>query len=447
MSRLLPWCTTRWTAADTTVRPGQAFRDGFAGATLTHGKRLFHVERILPERRRLLVRPSHTMSPTRGILTTRIEGRHLEAALSKDTFRLSTGGLTIIETLHAYERLDPQTHLRTSIHALPTHQRQLHTQGTWLDILMPAASSTYPAQTAVHTLTHALLAGLSLLWLDDAIPIRAALLDSENAENMPGVVVFDESAGGNGASGFLYRRHQQVLRLGLQILLQCDCDHACSRCITGSTCGACTQEVPLDRQAGIALLQRLLGEVAPGLEHVRLPGGTYGRLTQEGHRPRHVYLCLTTQKSADEVGGWQHKHLLGLGVAVTYDTHDGQYRAYTAETVEDLLASLCQADLVIGFNLHDFDYQVLQPYTTTSLAALPTLAILDEVQQGLGYRLSFSHLLQETLGIDRPDESLQTLQWFRQGERDRIVQYCRRDIAHLRALMQPWRPHWPDHVS
>jgi DEAD/DEAH box helicase domain-containing protein len=159
-------------------------------------------------------------------------------------------------------------------------------------------------------------------------------------------------------------------------------------------------------------------------------------LTQESHRPRYLYLCLTTQKSADEVGGWQHRHLLGLGVAVTYDTRDDQYRVYTAETVTDLLASLLQADLVIGFNLHNFDYQVLQPYTTTSLAALPTLAIVDEVQQALGYRLSFGHLVQETLGVNRPDESLQTLQWFRQGNRDRIVQYCRRDIAHLRALVQ-----------
>jgi DEAD/DEAH box helicase domain-containing protein len=198
----------------------------------------------------------------------------------------------------------------------------------------------------------------------------------------------------------------------------------------------CAQEVPLDRQAGIALFQRLLGEVAPALEQVRLPAPTTVVLSQEHHRPRHLYLCLTTQKSADEVGGWQHRHLLGLGVAVTYDTQDGRYRVYTAETVDDLLASLCLADLVIGFNLRDFDYQVLQPYTTASLAALPTLAILDKVQEEVGYRLSFSHLVQETLGIDRPDESLQTLQWFRQGERNRIVQYCQRDITHLRALVR-----------
>jgi DEAD/DEAH box helicase domain-containing protein len=420
---------TRWP-------PGQAFRHGFEGASFTHNKRLFHVERVLPERRRLVVRPGQTTSLTRGIITTRIEERRLEASFSTDTFGLSTGGLALVETLHAYERLDPQTGRRTSIHALSGHRRQLRTQGVWIDFLMPVASLHVPAQTAVHTLAHAILTGLPWLWLDDTTPIHAVLLDQKTVDHVPEIVLFDEPAGGNGASGFLYRWHMQVWRVALHILLQCDCHHACSRCITGSTCSACAQEIPLDRQAGIVLLQRLLGEVAPTLEQIKLVEPTPAVLTQEKPRPRHVYLCLTTQKSADEVGGWQHKHLLGLGVAVTYNTQDGQYRTYTAETVEDLLVSLGQADLIIGFNLRDFDYQVLQPYTSISLTALPTVAILDEVQQALGYRLSFSHLVQEILGVDRPDESLQTLQWFRQGNRDRIVQYCRRDIAHLRALVQ-----------
>jgi DEAD/DEAH box helicase domain-containing protein len=420
----------------TRVRPGQAFRDYFEGATFTHGQQSFHVERLLTERRRILVRPRHTTSVTRGLISSHIAEQRLEASFSKETFCLSTGRVSIVETLQGYEHLDPQTYRRISIHRLPAQHRQLRTQATWLDFLIPAGSLHFSARTAVHTFIHAILAGLPLLWLADNIPHAGVLLDHENTENIPGVVLFDETAGGNGVSAFLYHAHTQVWRLGLQMLLQCDCAHGCFHCITGDTCGVCAQEVPLDRQAGIALFQRLLGEVAPTLEQVRLPDLTAAVRSQETRRPRHLYLCLTTQKSADEVGGWQHKHLLGLGVAVTYDTQDERYRVYTAETVEDLLASLRLADLVIGFNVRDFDYQVLQPYTTASLAALPTLAILDDVQEKLGYRLSFTHLLQETLGINRPDESLHTLQWFHQGERNRVIQHCRRDIMHLRALVR-----------
>lgn len=122
-------------------------------------------------------------------------------------------------------------------------------------------------------------------------------------------------------------------------------------------------------------------------------------------------------------------------MAVTYDTRAGRAQVYTAETVDDLLASLRAADLVIGFNTRDFDYQVLQPYSDASLATLPTLAVLDEVQHALGFRLSLRHLLQATLDIERPDDSLETLRWYQEGDRERIVRQCQRDLELLRHLV------------
>ena len=190
-------------------------------------------------------------------------------------------------------------------------------------------------------------------------------------------------------------------------------------------------KVSLQRQAGIHLLQRLVAEAVPTFASVAADAAP-----QHTQTARHVYLVLSTQKSAEDVGGWQHKHLLGLGVAVTYDTREGRYNVYTAETVAALLASLREADLVIGFNTRDFDYQVLQPYTDVPLATLPTLAVLDEVQRTLGFRLSLRHLVKETLGLERPDDSLRTLQWYQEGERERIVQQCRRDLELLRELVR-----------
>ena len=120
---------------------------------------------------------------------------------------------------------------------------------------------------------------------------------------------------------------------------------------------------------------------------------------------------------------------------MTYDTREGRDHVYTAETVAALLASLRAADLVIGFNTHDFDYQVLQPYSDVPLVTLPTLAVLDAVQHALGFRLSLRHLVKETLDIERPDDSLDTLQWYQTGDRERIVQQCRRDLELLRQLV------------
>jgi DEAD/DEAH box helicase domain-containing protein len=152
--------------------------------------------------------------------------------------------------------------------------------------------------------------------------------------------------------------------------------------------------------------------------------------------PRYIYLGVTTQKASDDVGGWQHKHLLGLALAMTYDVVEDRYCIYTEETVDQLIDQLHHADGIIGFNTRDFDYQVLQAYTERPLPSLPTCAMLEDVQQALGYRLSLRHLVYETLGIDRPDDSLQTVTWYREGHTERLIELCRRDINLIRDLVR-----------
>jgi DEAD/DEAH box helicase domain-containing protein len=412
---------SRWTQE-------QAFRDGFEGAVYTDERGTWRVERAIAERHRVLVHPAQADYVTRGRVHTAVTERSIAASVARDTWRLTYGPCVYTETLATYERLDPRTGVCRSIHILPQRQRQFATQGMWLSGTEALVSEPYPVRVAWHTLVHAMLAGLPLLLLSDANTLRGGVYEGSAGVE---AVFSDAQAGGNGTCAFLYQAHERLLRVALQILLNCDCTHGCSRCVAMHRCDICESAGSLQRQAGIHILQRLVAEAVPTFASV-----AEGAAPQHVQTPRHVYLALSTQKSAEEVGGWQHKHLLGLGVAVTYDTREGQYNVYTAETVAALLASLREADLVIGFNTRDFDYQVLQPYTDVPLVTLPTLAILDEVQRTLGFRLSLRHLVKETLGIERPDDSLRTLQWYQEGERERIAQQCRRDLELLRALVR-----------
>jgi DEAD/DEAH box helicase domain-containing protein len=412
---------SRWT-------PERAFRDGFAGAVYTDEHGTWRVERVLAERRRVLVHPVQADYVTRGRIRTAVTEQSIAASVARDTWRITSGSCVYTETLAAYERLDPHTGVCHSVHILPQRQRQVTTQGVWLRTAEASEPVPYPVQEAWHTLVHAVLAGLPLLLSSDVNPLRGGVY-----HDTAGVaaVFSDTQAGGNGACAFLYQAHERLLRVALQVLLNCDCRNGCRRCLARQRCDTCESEPGLQRQAGVHLLQRLLGEAVPTLTSV-----TAGSGSQHVQMPRHLYLTLSTQKSAEDAGGWQHKHLLGLGVAVTYDTRAGQYSVYTAETVASLLASLREADLVIGFNTRDFDYQVLQPYSEVPLATLPTLAVLDAVQHALGFRLSLRHLVQETLGLERSDDSLRTIQWYQAGDRERIVQQCRRDLELLRALVR-----------
>jgi DEAD/DEAH box helicase domain-containing protein len=416
------------------LAPTEAFRTCFEDAQyMHHDGSAFHVEHSVDERRRILVRPSQVLYGTRGRLQTAVSGKRLAAAVIKTPYCLTYGWLDYTESLRAYERFEPHTLERQSIHLLPEKKRQSRSPGIWLDF--PGRSADWQAQvrTALHTLVHAVMAGLPLLFRYHPQDIRGGLYTpATDREPRLEAVFVDSHAGGSGVSAALYQAHKQALRLALHILLQCDCTDGCSRCVTGLKCDTCTETEGFDRQGGIALLQQILEEVVPPLEAVRLT-------PRPEHSKRHLYLSLTTQKSAEEVGGWQHKHLLGLGLAMIYDAQEKSYCVYSEETADLLLAHLRQADLVIGFNTRDFDYQVLQPYTDAPLPTLPTCAMLDEIQKALGYRLSFRHIIRETLGKECPDDRLDTLQWYREGDIERLLQVCRRDVDLLRDLRRHGR--------
>ncbi len=141
-----------------------------------------------------------------------------------------------------------------------------------------------------------------------------------------------------------------------------------------------------------------------------------------------VYFDLETQKSADEVGGWDKINRMGMSVGVTYSTSRGDYRIYGEKQVNDLLTDLQRADLVVGFNILRFDYEVLHGYTPYDLTQLPTLDMLVELQNTLNHRLSLDSIATATFGVEKTAEGLQAIEWFKQGKLAEIAEYCCYDV-------------------
>lgn len=141
-----------------------------------------------------------------------------------------------------------------------------------------------------------------------------------------------------------------------------------------------------------------------------------------------VYFDLETQKSADEVGGWDKINRMGMSVGVTYSTARGDYRIYGEKQVNDLLTDLQRADLVVGFNVLRFDYEVLHGYTPFDLTQLPTLDMLVELQNTLNHRLSLDSIATATFGVEKTAEGLQAIEWFKQGRMIEIAEYCCYDV-------------------
>ena len=149
-----------------------------------------------------------------------------------------------------------------------------------------------------------------------------------------------------------------------------------------------------------------------------------------------VFFDVETQRTFDEVGGRHNMHKLGLAAAVTYSTATGDFRHCEEKNVADLVAELKAADLVVGFNVLRFDYQVLRAYTDEPLAEIPTVDMLDHIHKKLGFRVSLDNLAQTTLGTAKSADGLQAVRWYRQGRIAEILAYCQQDVEVTRQLYE-----------
>jgi len=149
---------------------------------------------------------------------------------------------------------------------------------------------------------------------------------------------------------------------------------------------------------------------------------------------RILYFDLETQKSADDVGGWGNIHDMKLAVGVVWDSCEQEYFSYLEGAASELVKKLRTADLVVGFNVKKFDYGVLQPYADFDLDEINTSDMLIDINKKLGHRLSLNHLAENTLNAKKSADGLVSLQWFKEGKIDKIIEYCKQDVEITRDL-------------
>ena len=147
-----------------------------------------------------------------------------------------------------------------------------------------------------------------------------------------------------------------------------------------------------------------------------------------------VVFDVETQRSFDEVGGRTQFHKLGVSAAVAYRYDLDQFLECTEEDIGRLIDLLLEADLVVGYNILGFDYEVLRAYTDRDLRLLPTVDLMRDLEARLGFRPKLDSVVQPTLGVGKTADGLQALEWWRRGEVDKIMAYCRDDVRVTRDL-------------
>ncbi len=154
-----------------------------------------------------------------------------------------------------------------------------------------------------------------------------------------------------------------------------------------------------------------------------------------------VVFDLETQRDIASVGGPKFIEKLGVSIGVAYHVGERRFYHFEESQMDELVALLGRAELVVGFNIIAFDYRVLSAYTEVDLFALPTCDMLADVTEVLGHRLKLDSLVRQTLGLRKSADGTLALKWWREGRLDLIRDYCQQDVDITRRLWEYGRVH------
>lgn len=149
-----------------------------------------------------------------------------------------------------------------------------------------------------------------------------------------------------------------------------------------------------------------------------------------------VYFDVESQKLFQEVGG-RDASKLRLACGVTWSTARNDFAVYWEKDAAALVAELKAAERVIGFNIIGFDYEVLRPYAmNVNFRTFRSTDMLVDIYRTLHFRLSLDSIARATLGATKTADGIQSVEWFRSGELDRVAEYCKADVDITRRVYE-----------
>lgn len=431
------------------IGAANVFGECHDGAIYLHRGRQYHVSELDTEERVVHVRGVDVPYYTRALSDKETEILSRTRQRPAGNFSLFEGRVRVTTRITGYERrrIHGQDLIATEPLQLPPSA--FESTGLWLEMPLEVPAALEARQRhvmgGIHAVEHAALSLFPLFALCDRHDVAGISYTRHPQLGKPAIFLYDTHVGGVGISSSLFDRIESLLEATSDLIADCPCEEGCPGCVHSPKCSNGNR--PIDKVAALQVLDLLLGRETlpalpePGFREEHDPEAPRAATPVANAAPRLVFFDVETQKSADDVGGWHNAHLMRVAVAVAYDTATGRFETFDEARVHDLLALLASADLVVGFNVLRFDYAVLRGYTDADPARFPTFDLLTDVHARVGFRLPMGHLAQETLGIAKSADGLQSLAWWKEGLAQKVADYCRRDVEILRGLFEHGAQH------
>lgn len=428
-----------------TVDGIRAFKECHPGAIYLHRARQYVVDKLLLDKRDIVVQQSKLEYFTRTRSEKETEIIRIDRAKPEGQFVIRQGTLKVTELVTEYEKRALPGQGLLGVYPLELPPLIFETVGIWIEIEDAIKAFIERKELhfmgGIHAIEHAAIGIFPLFALCDRNDIGGICYPFHEQVGKSAIFIYDGYPGGVGLAQRGYEIISELLETTFRHVRDCGCENGCPSCIHSPKCGSGNK--PLDKQAALLILKGLLGhiplsEMVPDDQDTErnsppeIPPDWAPHTSAGIHRM--VFFDLETQKLAQDVGGWMNTHLMRVSVAVLFDTAENRFFTFFEDKVDDLISHLEKADLVVGFNVKRFDYRVLSAYTKKDLLKLPTFDILQDIHERLGFRVGLDHLAKETLNSNKSADGLKAVEWFRQGQMEKLEHYCSQDVALTRDL-------------
>jgi DEAD/DEAH box helicase domain-containing protein len=141
---------------------------------------------------------------------------------------------------------------------------------------------------------------------------------------------------------------------------------------------------------------------------------------------------IETKTLVDAVGGWKNFKQLECSVACAYDSRTDKMMSFTEDKLGELV-ELCRDRLLIGYNLVGFDLPILEKYGLPPVSELDVFDIMLDFHNVSGWKfVKLERIAQGTLGTGKSADGLMAVEWWKQGEVQKIIDYCLKDVEVTR---------------
>ena len=128
------------------------------------------------------------------------------------------------------------------------------------------------------------------------------------------------------------------------------------------------------------------------------------------------------------IGGARALDNLELTICCIHDSETDTYDSFLKEDLPRLWKILEHTDALVGYNSDHFDIPILNKYYPGDLTKIRSIDILKEILNVLGRRVRLDAVAEGTLGKKKSGSGLQAMQWWKEGNIEKLREYCLRDV-------------------